>query len=136
MATTDVGTGAITAAAVLAFSYGGVTMEHLLLGTGCFMVGSACRFGVRVGTALESGAPPQIGRALAAFSVSPMLAAFSSMVMFFASHIVGFEGDAAMGILLALAGFRGSEGIQWVVSIVSNMLPDKLVKAGKQEPHP
>lgn len=135
----DVGTNALLGAAFLAFSFGGVTMEHLLLGAGCYMVGAACRFSLKVATALETNQPPNVGRALAALSVSPFLASFASMALYFGAHIIGFEGDAAIGLLLALAGFRGSEGIQKLVALVSKWLPDKFsdsTPAANQENKP
>lgn len=126
MAATDVGTGAITAATMMAFSFGGVSIEHVTLGSACYVVGSACRFGLRVSSALENGTSPKWAASVATLSISPFLAAFASMAVFFGAHIIGFEGDAAIGLLLALAGFRGSEGIQWLVSIVTKFLPEKL----------
>lgn len=132
----DTGTGAISAAAILAFSFGGVTTASFMLGTGCFVVGSISRCGLKIASAVERGEPPKVGAALAALSVAPMLAAFASMSTFFAAHIIGFEGDAAIGLLLALTGFRGAEGIQGLVLLVSKAIPEKLGGGKAQEPKP
>lgn len=136
MASTDMGTGAATGAAIMAFTYGGITVEHFLLGMGCYVVGSACRFGTKVGTAMEGNQPISIGRALVAFSVSPLLGAFASMVMFLGSHILGFEGEAGIGIILLIAGWKGPEGIQWLVGIVTKAMPEKFGGDPKPEKKP
>lgn len=133
----DAGTGAGVAALIMAFSFGGVDMEHFLLGAGCYVMGSACRFGLKVSSAYEKNEPPRWGACLASLSLSPMLAAFASIALFFAAHIIGFEGDAAIGLLLALTGFRGAEGIQGLVNLVSKAIPEKLGGGTKpQEPKP
>lgn len=133
----DTGTGAISAAAILAFSFGGVTTASFVLGAACFVVGSISRCGLKIASAIEKNEPPHVGSCISALSVSPMLAAFASMATFFAAHIVGFEGDAAIGLLLALAGFRGPEGIQSLADFVSKIIPEKLGGPAKpKEPKP
>jgi hypothetical protein len=135
MASADNGTVAITAASVVA-SFGGVDMTHFAIGAGCYMVGAVCRFGMKIGKDFESNLRPKWGSCIGALSVAPLLAAFASMVTFFGAKIVGFEGDAAIGTLLALAGFRGVEGIQWIVSTVSRFIPEKLGGDPKPEKAP
>lgn len=123
---TDAGTGALIAAATVAFSFGGVDMFHLAMGAACYVVGAACRAGLKIGAALESTPPQRIGAQIAVLLVSPMLGGFASLVMFLGAHVIGFEGDAAIALVLALGGFRGNEGIQAIVSLVSKSVPEKL----------
>lgn len=119
--------GALTAAtAAMAFSFAGVSLEHFLLGCACYMVGAGGRFGLKVSKALESGQDPRLSAAIAALSVAPFLAAFASMSLNFGAHILGFEGDAAIAIILAIGAFRGPEGIEYIVSLVSKAVPTKL----------
>ena len=132
---TDAGTGAIVAATAVALSFGGVDVWHLSMGACCYVVGAACRAGLKIGAALEAKPHEPIGAIVAVLAISPMLGAFASLVMWLAAHVIGFEGDAAIALILALGGFRGAEGIQWVVSLVSKAVPDKL-GAAKQENKP
>lgn len=133
---TDAGTGAIVAATAVALSFGGVDMWHLGMGALCYVVGASCRAGLKIGTALEAIPPQKIGAMVAVLSVSPMLGGFASLVTFLAAHVIGFEGDAAIALILSLAGFRGPEGIQWVVSFVSRAIPEKLGGPTNQETKP
>lgn len=114
------------AGAFLAASFGGVTTEHFILGTVCYMVGSAGRCALKISVAAEGTQDISWRRPFAAFAVSPFLGAFASMVIYLAASICHFEGDAAIGILLALSALRGSEGIQYIVSLVSKFAPSKL----------
>lgn len=135
MASTDTGTGALTAATVVA-TFGGVDMEHFAIGAVCYMVGSFCRFGMKIGKDFEADKTPKWGSYIGALSIAPFLAAFASMVVFFGANIIGFEGDAAIGTLLALAGFRGVEGIEWIVSTVRRFIPERLGGDPKVEKAP
>lgn len=134
-APTDVGTGVLVAGTAVAFSFGGVDMFHLGMGGACFFVGAACRSGLRLGAAIEAGQRGIVGKTIIVFSMSPILGAFASLVMFLGAHIIGFEGDAAIGLALALAGFRGPEGIQGIVAALSKVIPTKLGGVG-EEPKP
>lgn len=125
------GTGAFLAA-----SFGGVTTEHFLLGTVCYMVGASGRCALKISIAAEGTQEIGWRRPLAALAVSPFLGAFASMVTYLGASIGHFEGDAAIGILLALAALRGSEGIQYIVSLVSRFMPGKLGGAPTQEVKP
>lgn len=135
MASADTGTGAITAASVLA-TFGGVDIPHLMIGAGCYMVGAVCRFGMKVGRDFEADRTPKWGGYIGALSVAPLLAAFASMVTFFMAKIAGFEGDAAIGMLLALAGFRGVEALQALVDLAARFVPSKLGGDPKVEKAP
>lgn len=134
MAVADIGTGAATGAAIMAFSFGGVTTEHFLLGAGCYVVGAAARACLKLSIAIEAGHPIQMGRALASFSTSPFLGAFASLLTYWAAFIVGFEGDAAIGIVLAITAWKGPEGIQSLSRFVTKLLPDKFSGGTKEEP--
>lgn len=123
---TDIGTGALTGATIMAFSFGGVTTEHFLLGCACYTVGSFCRFALKVTSALEKGLNPKWAASVGVLAVSPMLAAFASMATFFAAHLAGFEGEAGIGLLLCLMALKGPEGIEYMSSIFSKFLPEKL----------
>lgn len=136
MATADAGTGAATAAAIMAFTYGGVTTEHFLLGAGCYVVGAAARACLKISVAIEAGQPAQFGRALASFSTSPFLGAFASLLTYWAAFIAGFEGDAAIGIVLAITAWKGPEGIQSLSRFVTKMLPDKFSGGAKEDKQP
>lgn len=133
---TDTGTGALVAATTLAFSFGGVDAFHLMMGAACYVVGALGRTGLKIGAALEAEPPDKIGGLIASASVAPFLGAMSSLMMFLAAHMVGFEGDGAIALILALAGFRGPEGIQYIVSLVSSAAPKTLGAVAKQEPKP
>lgn len=129
---TDAGTGALTVATVMAFAYGGVSMEHFLLGAACYVVGAGCRTGLKVGAAVEAGQPPRFGSALIMMSLAPFLGAFASLAVYMGAKVVGYEGDAAIALLLVIAGFRGAEGIQWLVSTFSKLLPTRLGGEGQK----
>lgn len=117
--------------ALMAASFGGVTLGHFLIGSGCYFVGAACRFAIKISTAAEANQPVKFAGPMIALSMAPFLGAFASMVMFMAAGILKFEGDAGIGILLALAALKGPEGIQWLVSIVTKAIPQRL--GGAQE---
>lgn len=136
MATTDVGTGAVTAAAIMAFSFGGVTTEHFILGCVCYNVGAACRAGLKITSAYEANQKPNWGAMIGTLSVAPLLAAFASMTAFFTAHIAGFEGEAGIGLLLCIAALKGPEGIQLLAAFVSKAIPQAIAGANKQEPKP
>lgn len=137
MATVDVSTGATVAAAALAFSFGGVTLEHFALGCGCYMVGASGRFGLKISKSFEKQERPNWGSAIGALSISPFLAAFASMSLFFAAHLAGFEGDAAIGLILVLTALKGPDGIDYLQSLVSRAVPQKLGNLPtNQEPKP
>lgn len=131
----DVGTGALAAATVMALSFGGVDLWHLGMGTACYVVGATCRAGLKIGAATEAGQKGIIGRSVIVLSISPMLGAFASLVTFLGAHVVGFEGDAAIALALALGGFRGAEGIQAIVVAFSKLVPAKL-GGPSEEPKP
>ena len=121
-----VGSGAVVMAAVTAFSFGGVDGYHFTLGAVCYVVGSMGRYGVKIGAALEAGQPGMwqyVGRCIAAFAISPFLAAFVSMLVYLGANKIGYEGDAAIGIAIAVTGFRGTEGILWLVAALSKFFP-------------
>lgn len=126
MTPTDAGTGALAAAATVAMTFGGVDMFHLSMGAACYVLGASCRAGLKIGAALEANPPQRIGSHVAVLAVSPMLGGFSSLIVWLAAHVIGFEGDAAIALILALGGFRGAEGIDWLTSIVSKVIPGKL----------
>lgn len=133
--TTPTGSAAIWGiGALMAASFGGVTLGHFLLGTGCYCVGAACRFAIKISTAAEQNQPIKFAGPMIALSVAPFLAMFASMVAFFAAGIMHFEGDAGIGIFLAIAALKGPEGIQWIVSIVSKALPQRLGGAQQETP--
>jgi hypothetical protein len=133
---TNTGTGAAVITTVLAFSFGGVDMLHLGMGAGCYVIGAGCRAGLKIGAALEANPPTPFGRHIAVFSVSPFLGGFASLVMWLFARMVGFEGDAAIGLVLSLGGFRGGEGIQWMTSLVSQGLPKIFGGSTGQETKP
>lgn len=133
---TNTATGAAIGATAVAFSFGGVDMWHLSMGAGCYVIGAACRAGLKIGAALEANPPTRFGSHIAVFSVSPFLGGFASLVMWLFAHMVGFEGDAAIGLVLSLGGFRGGEGIQWLTSLVSQGLPKILGGSSGQESKP
>lgn len=126
MATTNSTAGVSYAAAAMAFSFGGVTTEHFMMGCICYMVGAGGRFGLKMSSAFEAERSPKWGALVGALSIAPFLAAFASMATYLAAHIAGFEGDAGIGIFLAIVAFKGSEGINYVVSLASKAIPDKL----------
>ncbi len=133
---TNTGTGAAVAATAIAFSFGGVDMWHLGMGAGCYVVGAACRAGLKIGAALEATPPTRFGSHIAVFSVSPFLGGFASLVLWLFAHMVGFEGDAAIGLVLSLGGFRGAEGIQSLSLLVSQGLPKIFGGSSGQESKP
>lgn len=134
MTPTDAGTGALAAGATVALTFGGVDMWHLSMGAACYFLGASCRAGLKIGAAMEANPPQRFGAHVAVLAVSPMLGGFSSLIIWLGAHVIGFEGDAAIALILALGGFRGPEGIQWLVSLVSKVNPEKMF--GKQEEKP
>ncbi len=131
------GNGAILLAGITAFSFGGVDGYHFILGAVCYVVGSMGRYGVKIGAALEAGQPGMwqyVGRCVAAFAITPFLAAFVSLLVYLGANKIGYEGDAAIGIVIAVTAFRGTEGILWLVRALSKFAP-KGTEA-EQEPKP
>lgn len=136
MTPTDAGTGALAAASTVALAFGGVDMFHLSMGAACYVLGASCRAGLKIGAALEATPSQKFGAHVAVLAVSPMLGGFASLITWLAAHVIGFEGDAAIALILALGGFRGAEGIQGLVSLVSKAIPEKLGGTAKQENKP
>jgi hypothetical protein len=129
-ATVSVAAKAATAAGLMAtvtaFSFGGVDGYHFLLGAGCYVVGSAGRYSVKIGAALEAGQPGMwqyVGRCVAAFSSSLFIGPFASLLVYLGANKLGYEGDAAIGIGLAVAAFRGTEAILSLVNALTRFLP-------------
>lgn len=123
---TTAGTGTALLAGFTAFHFGGVDGYHFLLGAVCYFVGSMGRYGVRIGAALEAGQvgmAAYIGRCLAALSITPFVGAFASMLVYLGANKIGYEGDAAIGMGLAIMAFRGTEGILWLVGALTKFLP-------------
>lgn len=131
----DVGTGALVAATAAAFSFGGVDSFHLLMGASCYVVGNWGRAGLKIAAALEAEPPQKYGAYIASACVAPLLGSMCSLMMFLAAHVVGFEGDAPIALVLALSGFRGQEGLQALVSMVSGVVP-KTIMQPKTEQKP
>lgn len=120
--------------ALMALSYGGVSAGHFLIGSGCYMVGACCRFAIKISKAAEANEPVKFAGPMIVLCMAPFLAMFSSMVVFMAAGVLHFEGDAGIGLFLAVSATYGWEGIQWIVSIVSKALPQRLGGAEQETP--
>lgn len=113
-------------AAAMAFSYGGVTVEHFLLGVGSYVIGAVARSVIRIGLAVEAGVSAKIGAQLIVIGGSPFLGAFASLVVYMGASLANYRGDAFIAALLALTALRGPEGIQWLSAIFSRLVNAKL----------
>ncbi len=135
--TPDLRLSAVIAASFVALSFGGVDGFHLMMGSASYVVGSWGRSAGKVAAALEAEPPQKYGRYIASASAAPFLGAMCSLMLFLAAHMAKFEGDAAIALILAVGGYRGPEGIQMVVSLVSGLIPKSLGGGGaKQEGKP
>lgn len=113
-------------AAIMAFSYGGVTVEHFLLGAGSYVIGAIARSVIRIGLAVEAGAGAKIGAQLIVIGGSPFLGAFASLVVYMGASLAHYQGDAFIAALLALTALRGPEGIQWLSATFSRLINARM----------
>lgn len=134
------GSGAVVGAATLttamAFMPLGVSLTTLVIGGMCYWGGAAARTGFTLQKALEgSTAPVNAQRAIAALLCSIPIAAVASCVVFLAAHVMGLQADAALGGLLLVTGFRGPEGIQWLMDTFTSVFT-KFAPGAKSDKNP
>lgn len=127
------GTGSIIGVATLttamAFMPLGVSLTTLVIGGMCYFAGCSARTGFTLQKALEgSTAPVNVQRAIAALLCSIPISAVASCIVFFAAHVIGLQADAAMGGLLLVMGFRGPEGIQFLMDNLAGVFLKFLPK--------
>lgn len=120
------GTSAVVGVATLTTAMSmmplGVSLTTLVIGGACYFGGSAARTGFKLSKALEGSTEPvNAARAFAALLCNIPIAAVASCVTFLAAHVIGLQADAALGGLLLVTGFRGPEGIQWLMDTFTNI---------------
>ena len=127
--------GVATLTTVMAFMPLGVSLTTLVIGGACYWGGAAARTGFTLQKALEgSTGPVNVQRSIAALLCSIPIAAVASCIVFFAAHVIGLQADAAMGGLLLVMGFRGPEGIQFLMDSLANVFLKFLPKADDKKP--
>lgn len=130
-----IGVAALTTAT--AFMPLGVSLTTLMLGGGAYFFGAAARTGFIMSKALEgSTAPVNAARSFAALLCTIPMAAVASCVVFLAAKVVGLQADAALGGLLLVTGFRGPEGIQWLINTFTNVFTKVIPGNKSEEPKP
>lgn len=111
-----------TVGTILAFAPFGVTIEQLALGAGLMIFGALARTGFAVQTALEGGGTIRLSKTVGALAAAFLTAPFVSELAFATAHLINFQSDVTVAILLLIAGYSGpasvKSGVDWVLNTV------------------